>query len=526
MASRRSLRLVALSLGIAVALGLLTLGASSPGVARALPADVPQASAPGTAFVALDGSDEAPCSQAFPCRTVQYAIDQAAAGDTIYVAAGVYTGTGAAVITVTKSITLYGGWDGNATGDPVRDPAVNPTVLDAERQRRVVYIKGPSAPTVDGFSIARGDATGLTQECGTSYAGCGGGILIWKADPTIAHNVITDNVAASTANPGATAYGGGIYAQGATGIQIRSNRIVSNTASLAGCGQGGGVYVWEYGDQRGLAVQANEILSNCATTTDASCAWGGGIAGGGSGAVIEGNLIEGNWANAAGSGYGAAIYSRYGSASYLGNLVRGNQGDHAIHLSNGRALLEANQIVGNATGIGVQLVNDYASGGPRLVNNVVARSGDYAIVATGHVSYPLSVNLLHNTLAGSGTGCGLYAEEYATLQMANNIVAGFSVGITCTASTSSTLAPDHTLFWGNGDDGIRGTNPVDGDPAFVDAAAGDYHLGGGSAARDAGVDAGITTDMDGEARPFGAGFDIGADETRWYLTFLPLALKN
>ncbi len=33
-------------------------------------------------------------------------------GDTIYVAGGRYTGTGAAVVTVTKSIILYGGSDG------------------------------------------------------------------------------------------------------------------------------------------------------------------------------------------------------------------------------------------------------------------------------------------------------------------------------------------------------------------------------------------------------------------------------
>ena len=50
------------------------------------------------------------------------------------------------------------------------------------------------------------------------------------------------------------------------------------------------------------------------------------------------------------------------------------------------------------------------------------------------------------------------------------------------------------------------------DPAFVDPDNGDYRIGAGSAAIDAGVDAGVTTDIDGETRPFGAGYDIGADE--------------
>ncbi len=50
-----------------------------------------------------------------------------------------------------------------------------------------------------------------------------------------------------------------------------------------------------------------------------------------------------------------------------------------------------------------------------------------------------------------------------------------------------------------------------GDPLF----AGDgYHLGAGSAALDAGVDVGVTTDIDGEARPQGGSVpDMGADES-------------
>ncbi len=60
-------------------------------------------------------------------------------------AGGVYTGTGDAVITVTKSITLYAGWDGADSGPVERDPAAYPTTLDGENARRVVYIQD-SAP--------------------------------------------------------------------------------------------------------------------------------------------------------------------------------------------------------------------------------------------------------------------------------------------------------------------------------------------------------------------------------------------
>jgi hypothetical protein len=49
------------------------------------------------------------------------------------------------------------------------------------------------------------------------------------------------------------------------------------------------------------------------------------------------------------------------------------------------------------------------------------------------------------------------------------------------------------------------------DPMFVNLAQNDYHLAAGSPARDA-VDTGPATDFEGDARPQGARFDIGADE--------------
>ena len=93
-----------------------------------------------------------------------------------------------------------------------------------------------------------------------------------------------------------------------------------------------------------------------------------------------------------------------------------------------------------------------------------------------------------------------------------------------TYPTSSTILADHTLFWANADDGIPGSNPVTGDPRFVDPPGGDYHIGPGSAAADAGVAAGIGTDIDGDGRPVGADYDIGADEC-FLRIYLPLVVR-
>lgn len=86
---------------------------------------------PGTLFVATAGADT-DCTQADPCLW-QTALAQD--GDTIYVAQGTYTGTDGAVITTTRSITLFGGWDSTAITPLVRDPHVYPTTLDCEGTR-------------------------------------------------------------------------------------------------------------------------------------------------------------------------------------------------------------------------------------------------------------------------------------------------------------------------------------------------------------------------------------------------------
>jgi uncharacterized repeat protein (TIGR01451 family) len=52
----------------------------------------------------------------------------------------------------------------------------------------------------------------------------------------------------------------------------------------------------------------------------------------------------------------------------------------------------------------------------------------------------------------------------------------------------------------------------------VDPDAGDYHIGFGSAAIDAGVDARVYHDIDSDPRPLGGGYDLGADEVGLFVT--------
>jgi hypothetical protein len=209
------------------------------------------------------------------------------------------------VITITNSIQLYGGWNGAASGSVVRNPTTHPTTLDGQRQRRVIRITGDVTPTIDGFIITRGDATGLTSNCVdpniANPDGCGGGILVNAALPIISNNVITNNIAVitSTCNPCSTimqGYGGGILLLNADRAIISGNVIISNAANLVSTGNGGGIAV--VGSSQDQQIKANQVISNYATFSMVGL--GGGIAlesTTDSGLRIEDNWIQGNYAN-------------------------------------------------------------------------------------------------------------------------------------------------------------------------------------------------------------------------------------
>ena len=527
---------ISIIIGTMSAIGLILLLGHQP-----VKADTnvrPQSPAASTRYVSTTGNDGGGTNSCTttPCRTVQQAVDVSNSGDEIRVATGVYTGVQVRsavtqVVYINKSVTIRGGY--TTTNWTTSYPITQPTVLDAQRQGRVLYISGNVTPTLDGFIVTRGNATGQFANCESDANGCGGGIFVYNAHPIIVNNVITNNVAAVTTSgyPRTTGYGGGLYMNGATRAVISGNLIISNTAGTAHCGAGGGIYLFTSGiSNAGMQVLSNQVLSNTATTTNRSCAWGGGIHGGPAGVLIQGNTIAGNRANGYGGGQGAGILQWYGSATYLNNLVRGNLGSlssQAVYLGHSQSRFEGNRVLDNATSQGVQLeISD--GGGPKLVNNVIARSGDQTIVATGYAEAPLSATLLHNTLVGSGTGYGVYVETgYVSLFLTNTIVASYTWGITNPFPASSTVHVDHTLFWANTHNGIQGTSPVSGNPAF---AADGYHLYSDSAAIDRGVNAGVVTDIDGEGRPAGCTFDIGADELFTGLVcryiHLPLVLRN
>jgi len=478
---------LALFLGLGSVLGLLVLVAGGHELALA---------DPGILYVALAGD----CGGATPCyATIQAAVDAANSGDVIKVAQGTYndvhhiasldtaTFTATQIVAITRELTLRGGhalldWD-------VSDPNAHPTIMDADGKGRVLVIIGAIAPTIEGLRLTGGDAAGLG---GTSWGDVGGGVYVANAAPILSDSVIYSN----------TAYvGGGLFLSRSSAI-LSNNTIVSNTAVT---------------DAGGLHLNAsNATLRHNTISGNTGRGWGGGVMLSSSSALLSGNTIA---SNSAVHGGGVCIY--WSGATLDGNLISGNQatsGGGAL-LYHSDALLRGNLVSGNTAGMGGGLELDGRS--PTLINNVVA--DNQASGAAGIRIIRATPRLLHTTIArnaltggaaGSGDGVHIdnYSTAYSTVVMTNTIITGHDAGIRVREGNTVTL--NATLWHGNTSDWagagtINHSNDHYGNPAF---AADGYHLTAGSAAIDRGVDAGVTTDIDGDARPRNKGYDLGADE--------------
>jgi hypothetical protein len=510
-----------LALGLLVLLGLA--GNTRP------PMVLAQAGT-GIIRVATSGDDVPGCgSEAAPCRSVQYAVDEALPGDQIRVAAGLYTGVNThggltQTVYLSKTLALRGGYTLTNWAEP--DPEANPTILDAQGLGRVLVVSGTITPTIEGLRFTGGGATGL----GGTPAGrdAGGGVYIYQAAATISGCVVYSNTA-TTAGWG---YGGGLYLEDSAAT-LQGNRVQGNIASTADWGTGGGLFLYF----SGATLEGNVVINNTASTTNRGA--GGGLTLYEGDAMLQGNRVQDNTASTADNGYGGGVYfGEFSNATLDGNTIIGNTASTASTASYSEgggvylgdysyATLNGNTIINNtaATTDAIYSLGGGLSARPdsilTLINNVVAgnRASEGAGLWIGGSSYGwLSHNTIANNTAIDNSGQGVYVDEFTTLTFTNTLISGHEgVGITVTADGTAIL--EGTLWHGNGADTggggtiLSGTVNVYDDPAFVNPATGDYHLGPGSAAIDAGIDAGINTDIDGDPRPLGPGFDIGADET-------------
>jgi hypothetical protein len=490
------------------------------------------------------------------------------------------------VVYISKSVTIQGGYTATNWATPY--PITQPATLDAQGKGRVVYITGNISPTVEGLRITGGNASELgghtdqwgyvnsagggmyiitaaatirdNQIFGNRYAAYGGGVYILAAPVDIRHNRICSNTAM---------LGNGVYVKNSN-VTISNNAITANTIGAGGSGlylefssatlndntitdnsadRGGGVLL----EHSNATLNGNFIANNSAFCwmprfCDVRGGSGGGLYLDNSAAMLNHNTILSNTAgNGFCQGLGGGLYLENSDATLNRNIVSGNTARNGsydtglgggLYLEHSDVTFDGNTVAANVAGAGGGIYVDHSNA--TMVNDLIA---DNRVNEEGGGLYfeSASPRLWHTTIARNG-GSGIYVTSYSDGQiithsavlLTNTVLVSHSVGINVTAGNTATL---NATLWGSGDWAnrsdwggkgivITGTHNYWGNPAFVAPDVGDYHIGSDSAARDAGIDTSVNSDIDGDPRPMGHSYDIGADEFPVSLRLVKHAIPN
>jgi photosystem II stability/assembly factor-like uncharacterized protein len=359
---------------------------------------------------------------------IQSAIDAATAGDEIWVAQGIYEEN----LSITKGITLSGGWDAAFTERTPGDSTISG--MGAGRAISITCAISDTVVTVDGFTVESGNATGLggapemlgeaaeiadhaaalapdpltpaehearlrAELAGVVARGLyPGGSAAYRAmlarvqqqigrlEPAGAQSQATRSPSQQDAD-----CGGGIYSWNAS-FHLLNSTLLGNTASLSGDGCGGGVFVGQ-SPPAGVLIQGNTLRQNIASAASSAQGSGGGLyAIQTPGLVVADNLFQENAAMSAG-------------------LVSSGEGGGLFLESSPGAVVRDNQFVRNTASSGWESQNGL--GGGALVRNSDGSSVTYN-------AFRENLGFVH----AQGGGGGLAVVKSAQVTIADNDVTG------------------------------------------------------------------------------------------------------
>jgi len=265
--------------------------------------------------------------------------------------------------------------------------------------------------------------------------------------------------------------GGGIYCSDIDNTNVIANcTIMHNTAEISGAGIS-------------CSYASPQIVNCTVTDNDGTGIYSESF----SSPSIDGSTISDNLGR--GLDFFAECYPSFTNCVISGNNEEGIYGE-------GSDLLITNcTVAGNA------------------VDGIYLTSFDWA----GTLREATAV--IYNTIIEGHGNNGIYeADEDSDASAVNCLFFGnktdfFDEGL---ESYGDEVGNDYSFDEINGSNIVEAFNNIQGDPMFLHAGRGDYHLTYGSLCIDAGAGyefSGVpTTDIDGEARPVGDWYDIGADE--------------
>jgi Putative Ig domain. len=268
----------------------------------ALATGVPAQAAATTRFVATTGSDtENDCTdQTKPCKTIQYAVGQANAGDKISIGSGTYDES----VDVRISLTIVGA---GSTGS-------GRTTVAGNGEAPSIYVDGIDTETTPDVTLENLDVSGNTAD---------EGIRVEEATARNTDSVVSDN----------------------KGIGVSSN-LSSATIALSGThvsgNQGGGVWAF-----------AGSVVVDDSTVSDNN---NGGLVVGGTGTVanstFDGNIGAGVVVNNSGGTVAISASTISDSVPFPNDEEEGARLGVGLLVESGRATVSESTISGN-TGQGV-----------------------------------------------------------------------------------------------------------------------------------------------------------------------------
>jgi len=399
-----------------------------------------------------DSNDGLTAVNAF--ETLQHAADTAAAGDTIFVENGTYTG--------------FDLRNKNGTN-------ANPIVFKANGANVIVNQKGPLRNDI--INIENADYIIIDGFITNNAPGNGNGIRVVTSDNCIVRNNSCDNNAER-----------GIFTAFTDDILIENN-VCTNSIDEHG------IYVSNSSDRP--IIRYNECYGN----NNIGIHMNGDLSSGGDGIIsdaqVYGNIIHDNNGAAGINMDGLQNPVVYNNLIYNNHSSQGIalfQGDGAI-VTNGAKIFNNTIIIPSDGRWGI-LVKNGANVNTEIYNNIIINQHAWrgCITVEAISQFTSDYNILNDKMSANGDGSAITLAAWQGLGFDNH----------------SLLADALTSI-------------------FVNTGANDYQLTSNSQAIDTGtnlVNSIVSTDLNGDSRPSGTGYDIGAYEFNSTLSTDDVSLIN
>ncbi len=288
---------------------------------------------------------------------------------------------------------------------------------------------------------------------------------------------------------GTSSNGGGLLIEDSEIIVIQNTHIYNNQATQ----EGGGIALVA---SKGITLQTNYIYDN--QVLPAQDGGGGGILAFNASAFFDANIIYNNQAPSGGALHHEVGQDDLSTTSILqNNIIYDNK---AIKFQGGAIYnVKSDLIIWNNTII----ENTAATKGGGIYNSDFRENSNVIISNT---------IIMGNQDSDSGAGDGVFNDNISGDYDDNTVTIAYSYIPDSTTNITTIQNPIS----------LEDTSNI-----FVDTANRDYHLSDDSPLRDVGdPNTSVKTDIDGQARPFRDGFDVGADEVYGGTCFVYLSVND